>query len=89
LELVPDEVDAVIVLADRLGRPRAAAGLFDEGEAGVDAGNVVGEVAAADRCHGEIVVDKPRGVSGADSRWDGRGVGVGYEDSLSAGREAY
>ena len=68
-----------------LGCGHVAAGLFDEGEAGVDAANVVGEVAAADRCHGEIVVDKPRGFSGAVSGWDGRGVGVSYEDSLSAG----
>src|SRR5262245_48196824 len=65
LELVPDKVDVVVVFADWPGRPRAAAGLPDEGEAGVDAANVVGEVAAADRRRDEIVVGKPGGCGGA------------------------
>src|SRR3954462_1954340 len=43
LALVPDEIDKVELLRDRLARPWTAAGPADEVEAGIDAVYVVGE----------------------------------------------
>jgi hypothetical protein len=56
LALVPDQVDVVVVLGHRSGGPATAAGLPDELEAGVDPGDVVAYVVAADRVRADVPV---------------------------------
>ena len=53
---MPYEVDVVLFLGDRAGRPVPAARLRDQLEAGVDAAHIVGEVGAGDRRRDDVAV---------------------------------
>src|SRR6476620_4584020 len=57
---MPDEVDKVEVLSDRLGRPAATTGLLDEREAGVDACHIVVQVISRDCRSYDVLVAQAR-----------------------------
>lgn len=57
---MPDEVDEVDGLRDRLGWPGPAAGAGDQLQARIDAAYVILEVGAGDRACLEVPVAQPR-----------------------------
>jgi hypothetical protein len=56
LAFVPDEVDVVEVLGDRLGRPGPTARSTDQLETGVDASDVVMQVIPGERVGADVVI---------------------------------
>jgi hypothetical protein len=60
LQLVPDDVDEVSRLGDRLGWPAPAAGAGDQLQARVDAARIILEVVAGDRACLEVLEAQPR-----------------------------
>jgi hypothetical protein len=60
LEFVPDKVDEVDFLGDRLGWPGPPTGAGDQLEAGVDAAHVIRQVGAGDRACLEVLEVQPR-----------------------------
>jgi hypothetical protein len=58
LALVPDLIDVVEVLADRLRRPAGTPGPPDELDAGVDALNVIVIMGTGDRGGADVVIFK-------------------------------
>jgi hypothetical protein len=55
-ELVPDEVDVIVFLADRRRGPSATAGPSNEIEAGVYSGHVIVQIGTGQRSGADVVV---------------------------------